>query len=157
MTGWHVAQLNVARLHHSLDDERTAGFVDALDPINELAETSPGFVWRLVDDDGQSSSYVDVPGERGTDPFFLVNLSVWETPEQLRAFVYGTAHRDFLRRRAEWFESFDGVYAVCWWIPAGHEPTAAEALDRLERLERDGPSPDAFPFRPPFPAPPGPC
>jgi hypothetical protein len=156
MTSWQLAQLNVARLRHPLDDVRTAGFVEALDPINELAETSPGFVWRLVDDEGQSSSYVELPGERGTDPLFLVNLSVWETPDQLRDFVYGTVHRDYLRQRADWFEPFAGIYAVCWWVPAGHEPTATEALDRLDRLERDGPTAEVFPFRPPFPPPPDP-
>lgn len=154
MAGWQFAQLNVARLRHPLDDARTAGFVDALDPINALAESSPGFVWRLVDDDGQSSSFVELPGDRGTDPLFVVNLSVWETPEQLREFVFGTQHRDFLRRRAEWFESFDGVYTVCWWVSAGHQPTAAEALDRLDKLDAEGSSREAFPFRPPFPSPP---
>ena len=31
-----------------------------------------------------------------------------------------------------------------WWVPIGILPTLAEALDRLARLRRDGPSPDAF-------------
>ncbi len=33
---------------------------------------------------------------------------------------------------------------MCWWVPAGHEPSVDEALDRLARLRRDGVSDDAF-------------
>jgi hypothetical protein len=39
---------------------------------------------------------------------------------------------------------------VLWWVPAGHIPTADEALDRLDRLRREGPTPAAFTFRTPF-------
>ena len=38
----------------------------------------------------------------------LINLSVWESIEALRAFVYGPVaealHKAVMRRRAEWFE-----------------------------------------------------
>ena len=44
-------------------------------------------------------------------------------------------------------------FIVLWWIEAGHVPTVNEAKDRLERLQRDGPSPFAFTFLSPFPAP----
>jgi hypothetical protein len=45
------------------------------------------------------------------------------------------------------------VYVVLWWLPAGTIPTLADAVQRLEWLRRDGPSPDAFMFRSPFPPP----
>ena len=34
----------------------------------------------------------------------IVNLTVWETVEALRAFAYRTTHVEYLRRRREWFE-----------------------------------------------------
>ena len=146
---WHLAQLNIGRLHRPLDHPDTREFTEALDAINALADASPGFVWRLKDEvTGLSSSYVRV----GDDPLHVVNLSVWETPEQLRDFVYRTAHTPFLRRRREWFEKVD-VFLVCWWVPAGAVPTVDEAMDRLERLRRDGPSADAFTLRDVRPAP----
>lgn len=157
---YQFAQLNIARLRHPLDAEGSAEFVAALDPINELAEAAEGFVWRLTDESGQSSSYVSVD----EDPLFLVNLSVWETPEQLHDFVYSPEHRSYLRRRREWFEAMDRPVTVCWWVAAGHEPTAEEALDRLAQLEAlkedgsgsgSGATPTVFPFRTPFPPPPG--
>ena len=86
MAHMHVAQLNIGRLHHSLDAEETAEFTAALGPINALAEATPGFVWRLVDDDGLSSSYVRLPGEY--DPLAIVNMSVWAELDALKHFMY---------------------------------------------------------------------
>ena len=80
----------------------------------------------------------------------LLNLSVWESLDTLRAFTYTTAHLEVLRRRREWFERLAVAHLVLWWVPAGHLPTIGEALDRLERLRRDGPTPAAFTFRVPF-------
>ena len=39
----HLAQLNVARLRAPIDSPLLADFVAALDPVNELADASPGF------------------------------------------------------------------------------------------------------------------
>jgi hypothetical protein len=148
-TGWHFAELNIGRLHEPLDHPATKEFVDALDAINALAEASPGFVWRLKDEaTGRSSSYVVTDD----DPHNIVNLSVWETPEELHEFVYRTAHTPFLRRRREWFERVE-LFLVCWWVPAGHTPTVAEAMAKLDRLGRDGPSDEAFTLRDLRPAP----
>jgi hypothetical protein len=147
--GWHLAELNVAQLRQPLDHPDTAEFVGALDGINDLAESSPGFVWRLVDDSGLSSSYV----RAADDPLFIINLSVWESPELLHDFVFQTAHTPFLRRRREWFERMGEAFLVCWWVPVGHRPTVDEALDRLGRLRRDGVTDDAFTLRDRRPAP----
>jgi Domain of unknown function (DUF3291) len=143
MSSWHLAQFNIARLHQPLDHPDTAEFVAALPSINALAESSPGFVWRLTDEHGQSSSYV----RAYDDDLMIINLSVWESPEALSDFVFRTAHTGFLRRRREWFEKLGEAYLVCWWVPAGTAPTVAEAVGRLERLRRDGVSGDAFGLR----------
>ena len=77
-------------------------------------------------------------------------MSVWESIETLRAFTYTSAHTDALRRRREWFDRLETAHLVLWWVPARHVPTIAEALERLEHLRRDGPTPAAFTFRVPF-------
>ncbi len=141
----HLAQLNVGRLLAPLESETLAGFVAALEPINALADGHPGFVWRLQTDAGDATSI------RPTDDnLFLVNMSVWSSLEALRAFVYTTAHVQILRQRRAWFEQLATSHMVLWWVPAGHIPTVEEALARLERLRRDGPTPAAFTFRSPF-------
>jgi hypothetical protein len=55
-----------------------------------------------------------------------------------------------MRRRREWFERFERVYVAMWWVPAGHRPSIAEAVERLAHLEAHGPSAFAFGFAAPF-------
>jgi hypothetical protein len=142
---WHIAQLNVARAAAPLDSPRMAEFMAALAGVNALAETSPGFVWRLVDATG-----VSVP----TDPGVLVNMSVWQSVEDLFAFVYRSAHTPFMVRRREWFQPAGGPYQVLWWVPAGAAPpTVDEAMARLAHLRSHGPSAHAFTFKQRYPAP----
>lgn len=147
MDGFHVTQLNIGRLHHALDSEETAEFNVALGPINALAEATPGFVWRLVDDDGQSSSHVRLPGE--DDPLMIVNMSVWADLAALEHFMYRSGHAMYLKRRREWFERSDEATSVCWWIPAGELPELADAHRRLLHLREHGPTPTGWPVKSP--------
>ena len=62
---------------------------------------------------------------RLVDDATIVNLSVWESIEALRAFVYtDPEHLAVLRRRREWFGSME-AYLALWWIPAGNDPDGA--------------------------------
>ena len=149
--GWHLAQLNIGLFNHPLEHPEMAEFVDNLDRINTLAEGAPGFVWRLTSDEGESSSYVDVPG--ATDPLVAPNLSVWTGVEALREFMFKTDHVNYLRRRADWFQKQDGPLAVLWWIPAGTIPRLEDSVRRLDVLKEKGPSEVGWTFREPFPTP----
>ncbi|CAN5292698.1 DUF3291 domain-containing protein [soil metagenome] len=142
-----LAQLNLARLRTPINGPEMADFVAALENINAMAERSPGFVWRLI---GDGSDATDVRAE-GLDDV-LVNMSVWTDIEPLRHFVYKTAHAAVMARRAKWFPSYGGVYTVLWWVEDGHRPTVAEAMGKLDDLDRDGPTADAFTFDRPFSA-----
>ena len=148
---FHLAQLNVARLNQPLDHADSAEFVDAFEPINALAESSPGFFWRPTDDAGQSSSYVPLPSEN--DSLLIVNYSIWESLDALRDFVFKSGHVDYLRRRREWFEKPTEPTTVLWWTPAGTIPSLAEASDRLRRLRANGPTAAAWTLQTTFPAP----
>jgi hypothetical protein len=148
MKTWHIAQLNVARAVAPLDSPQLADFVAALDHINALAEASPGFVWRLKSDEGNATDI-----KVSDDPNLIVNMSVWESVEQLFEYVYRTPHTKVMARRREWFEHPAEAHQVMWWIPAGHVPTAEEAMERLRHLRENGPTPHAFTFRKRYPAP----
>ena len=145
MPSFHVAQLNIGRIVAPLDSEQLAGFVEALEPVNAVADRAPGFVWRLQTDEGDATAIRPYG-----DDMILVNMSVWESVEALVAFVFSGSHRELLRSRRQWFERHVEPYAVLWWVPAGHRPDVAEAKQRLERLLRDGPTPEAFTFRTTF-------
>lgn len=152
LDGYELAELNIARMLEPLDSPLLKDFVDGLDHINALADAAPGFLWRLQGDEGGDATSVRI----FEDDWILVNMSVWQSQETLRAFVYDDEHRAFLRRRREWFERLDEAITVLWWVPAGHRPSVAEAQDRLEHLRKHGTTPYAFGFAPgdAVPAPP---
>ncbi|GIE84204.1 DUF3291 domain-containing protein [Actinoplanes regularis] len=142
MSDFHLAQMNTARLLAPLEDPSMAEFVAGLTLMNELADRSPGFVWRLAGENGDGT--IAAP----TDPSRIYTLSVWESPEHLRAYAYQSEHLDYLRRRREWFHPNGHQAAlVMWWTPVGRLPTLRQAVSRLGRLQADGPTPEAFTFR----------
>ena len=145
---WHLAQINIARLVAARGDPRVADFFDSLDRINALAEASPGFVWRLKDDDGDATAI-----STGPDPLTIPNMSVWTDADALFDFVYRTAHTPVMARRREWMERPTGAYQALWWIPVGTIPTVSDGLSRLWMLDRFGPCPQAFTFKCRFPRP----
>ena len=149
-----VAQVNIGRLVAPLDSPQLADFVAMLDPVNAVADTAPGFVWRLQTEDGNSTALRAFEDDaEGADGGILLNMSVWETVEDLAAFAYGDAHRVVLRRRREWFEQLKDAYMAVWWIPRGHIPTIHEAEERVQHLRAHGPTPYAFTIRVHFPSP----
>ena len=93
--------------------------------VARLAESSPGFVWRLTED---------------VNPFdtgILFNPSLWESPYALKQFICRTSHKQLLAAREVWFRRFDGHNVARWWIPA---------RARLEHLREYGDSPHPFRF-----------
>jgi hypothetical protein len=139
---FHIAQFNIARFHHPMDAPEMAGFVEKLDPINQLAENTPGFVWRLVGADSNDATTIAFY----EDPLLLVNMSVWTDLESLKAYVYQSDHVEVFKRRAEWADPLESSHLVLWWVPAGHIPTVAEADERLKQLVANGATAEAFTF-----------
>jgi hypothetical protein len=146
--GWQLAQVNVARARFPLDSAEMADFIALLDPINALADRTEGFVWRLQTEAGDATALRPFADDR-----ILINMSVWESFDALRSFVYLSRHLEVMRRRREWFERTLQAYFALWWIPAGQPPTIADAKARLEVLREHGPSPAAFTFHDRYPAP----
>jgi len=93
MSAYELAQLNIALMKEPLESSRMADFVANLDRINALAESSPGFVWRLQTEEGDATALRPL----GEDT--LVNVSVWRDVGSLNKYVYGSAHVEIMRRR----------------------------------------------------------
>jgi len=143
----NLAQLNIARLRFPLDGPELKDFVDGLPEINALGDASPGFVWRLTDGGGADATALR-PYEGEDD--ILINMSVWESLDSFRDFIYHSKHLEYMRRRREWFDhSGLEAYLVLWWVPEGHIPTVAEGKERLEYLIKHGPTREAFTLRDP--------
>ena len=147
MSKYQLAQLNVASLKAPLESPELKDFVDNLDRINALAESSPGFVWRLKGDGNDATSLRPL-GEN-----VIVNMSTWRDVKSLSDFAYKSAHVEIMRRKREWFTLMGNAYLALWWVPEGHEPTVAEAVAKLEHLRQHGPSAEAFTFGEAYSAP----
>jgi hypothetical protein len=148
MSAYQLAQLNIGIIRAPMDSPTMADFANNLDRVNAIADSAPGFVWRLQTDEGNATSIRPFENEN-----LLLNMSVWRDVDSLRKFVYTTMHADFMRRRREWFERMGEAFLVLWWVPRGHQPSIDEAMARLETLRRDGSTAQAFTFRRAFPPP----
>ena len=150
---FELAQVNISRLLAPLDSPSLADFVAALDEVNASGDRAPGFVWRLQTEDGNATAIRAFGWDVGDSHGVIVNLTVWTSVEALADFVFSGGHVAVMRRRRRWFAQVAEATTALWWVPAGHRPSTDEAEDAVRRLRADGPTPRAFTFRQPFPAP----
>jgi hypothetical protein len=137
-----VAQVNIALPREPLDSPALAEFVANLEPVNALADSAPGFIWRLQDESGDATSIKAFDDDR-----LIINMSVWESVEALWSFVYDGGHLEVMRRRREWMTKLAEMHMALWWVPVGHVPTVEEARERLDHLRAHGPNEHAFTFK----------
>jgi hypothetical protein len=147
MQKFQLAQINIANAKAAMDSAIMKGFVDRLDEINQLADHSPGFVWRLKVEVGEATI------NAFEDPSVIVNMSVWADLESLKHYVYKSVHVQLLKEKNSWFDKMAEAHQVLWWVPYGHIPTVAEGKDRLRFIQQQGATEFAFNFARNFPAP----
>jgi heme-degrading monooxygenase HmoA len=136
-----LAEVNVALARAPLDRPEMGSFLKAFDAVNGLADSSPGFVWRLQPQHGP------VTLGRLEDDEVIVTLSVWEDFAALQRYVYRTGHGLFMRQRGRWFVPLNGFTTALWWVADGERPSVDEGLGRLIHLRLHGPTPQAFSLR----------
>lgn len=147
MSKLELAQVNIARMLEPLESERLKDFVENLEPVNAIADSAPGFIWRLKTEDGDATSIKAFEWDEEGSAGVLVNMSKWESLEALRDFTFKTGHVEIMRRRFEWFHRVAVATTALWWVPAGHIPTTAEAEAKIRELREFGPTPRAFNLR----------
>ncbi len=132
--------MNIARLIEPLDSDRLADFVAALDPVNAEADLAPGFVWRLQTEEGNATSLVafewDVSGTAGV----ITNMSVWESFDHLKNFVYSPNHLAVMKQRRNWFHQVAEATTALWWVRVGEVPTLQDAEVKIRSLREQGPT-----------------
>jgi len=139
----HLAEFNTGVLRYDWDDPRVADFAEALDQVNAVAARSPGFVWRMPDED-MDTAQRDPDGVLGGNLRTASTLSVWRDVASLEKFVWQTLHRRFYDRREEWFAPGQGIRMVLWHVPEGHRPNIEEAVERFQHLQTHGDTDFAF-------------
>lgn len=149
MAEYQLAEINIARMKGvTINDPIMKEFVDNLDKVNEIAEKSDGFVWRLKDEDNNATNFNPYNDEQ-----IIVNYSIWESIETLEHYMYKTFHSEFLKRRKEWFHTFGQVATAMWWVKKGEIPDVTEAMEKLDYLQKNGASEIVFNFKQKYPKP----
>mmetsp|Transcript_81359 Transcript_81359/g.143589 ORF Transcript_81359/g.143589 Transcript_81359/m.143589 type:complete len:228 (+) Transcript_81359:81-764(+) len=162
---YYLAVFNRGLLKAPMSTDVNKEFIASLGPVMAIAESQKGFVWRFRSgtDGPKDESYKEVDSQ--FPGLALLNLSLWESVDHLRHFLYKSGHAPYLRRKKEWFYEDNGElppvapasapHHVLWWHPAGAEPPDFHmAMLKCSQLLEHGPSPEAFTVRNPF-SPPG--
>ena len=139
---YQLAQVNISPLKEPIDSLLLTDFVAQLDETNALAEAAEGFVWRLQGEERNATAYQVFNNE-----MIIINMSVWESVESLRNYVYKSAHANVMKQRNKWFDKLDRPQVALWWIPAGHTLTPHEAKEKLAYLTKHGETKEVFTFK----------
>ncbi len=133
----YLIHANVAIGKAPLDSNIMSGFVQNIEKINTVGSESHGFIsLPTLDDAGEI--YV---GDS------LVNVSIWESIEDLKKFTYTGMHAEILKKRRSWFKEQSIPNYVLFWFDAAVKPKEADVKERIEYLAKFGPTPYAFNFR----------
>lgn len=136
MTGYHLAQVNIARVLTPLDSPAPDDILAGLAPVSDLGDGQPGFVWRLQPEQGAAAVHT-FRLDAEADLTVIVNLTVWESADALADFVFRHGQGAFLRRRREWFHPTDRATNALWWVPTGHRPGRTGQAPAHARPDRD--------------------
>jgi hypothetical protein len=143
---FHLAQVNVAQMHWELTHPGMKEFVDLIAPINNLGDRSKGFVWRYTENNiADFDHFHDYYDSFELNKFFF-NMSVWESVEDLRKFVFESDHLQLFRKKRLWLRESAKPSLAMWWIAAGRVPTVLESREKLDLIGRIGPSAECFEF-----------
>jgi hypothetical protein len=91
---YQLAQVNISPLKEPIDSSLLAGFVAQLYETNAFAEAAEGFTWRLQGEERNATAYQVFNNE-----MIIINMSVWESVESLRNYVYKSANAVVMKQR----------------------------------------------------------
>jgi hypothetical protein len=125
-----LAHMNYSRLKAPMDDPIMSEFRLAMDPVNAMAKSTPGFVWSLDIDCNESrtgETQREAVAILRNHPLLMPQLSPWANVESIQHFAFKSGHAMYLKRKREWFTApSDPPFAVCWWIST---PVHSKQLD----------------------------
>lgn len=153
-----LAFMTIGILYEPFGQPGSQGFVDRVPGVFAASDTADGFVARSIRDMvtyQRSWGEVEIPEcfAQIDDPLRLPStLSLWEDLESVAAYAYNGAHGEALSKRKEWFQPHDAPLYVAWWVERADKLDPKDAADRMDHLQKNGPTPFAFDFKRPFDA-----
>ena len=139
---YQLAQANYGQWKQDVIREIVQEFYDRAAPIMQSAVESGGFVWS-----NEGGFYQDQRTVAAFDNHLIIfNMTVWETFEDLKRFVFNQIHTAVMSDRDKWFDKMPKQVSVMWWVKNGERPTIAQALQKIDLINQIGPSSQAFNF-----------
>jgi hypothetical protein len=150
-----VALFTSSLLVEQLDSERSRPFVTAIHDTYEAAAASPGYL-----DVRRTAPETDVDGVPVRVPYDVVppwyddeardrvvqTLSLWASVEDVRNYVYRSAHLGIYRQRSDFMTPPSHAQYVLWHTDSTTVPSLEEGVRRLVLLQEGGTSDEAFTF-----------
>lgn len=155
MSGHWLALYTFAQFKTRADEPVNDPFFSSEPGIWAAMERSDGFIARAgYEDEAGTELWGDQVfpkywSDTG-DGWAPSTISLWQDLESALAAVYRGAHGKILRLGPLFHDAIDYPPYVLWWVPVGHKPDWAEAVEHLERLGDDGPTAAAFTFKTAF-------
>ena len=139
---YQLAQANYGQWKQDVTRELVQEFYDRAGVIMQSAAESGGFLWSNA-----GGFYQDARTVAAFDNNLIIfNMTVWETFEDLKRFVFNQIHTAVMNDRDKWFDKMPTLVSVMWWVKVGERPTIEQALQKIELINQIGPSPQAFNF-----------
>ncbi|TQR21030.1 DUF3291 domain-containing protein [Psychrobacillus vulpis] len=138
-----VSIYTVGRLNHPHDHPASREFFEVGYEVFRQASKSGHLIEAF------SSNGVPFPGDaiKG-EGLPILTLTVWKSLQSLYSFTYSGQHRQALRDRSKWMESYQEKHLsyVVWWTDKVKDVSWEEAFKRYSYYIQNGPTPFAFDF-----------
>lgn len=153
MHDWTLLHLNVVRPigPFSISNPNAAYFLREMPKVFEAARADAGVKFHdhgVRWPDGHYSGFDEVADLQTTqteDNPYILTMAGWRSFDDLHRFAYREPlHREGMETLRDWVYRSEGPTMVMWWLPAGAKATLDDAWQRLEKLRRDGATPEAF-------------
>jgi hypothetical protein len=144
MAQYQLAQANYGQWKQDITRELVQAFYDRVGPIIQSAVESGGWVWSNAGgfyQDPRSVAAFDHNSQ------IIFNMTVWETFEDLKRFVFNQVHGAMMQDRDQWIDRLPTQVSMMWWVKADERPTIAQAREKIALINSIGPSALAFDFK----------
>ena len=117
----YLAQMNLSEILYPTTDPRFIKFNAGARLINQKIQSAKGYICgeQIYD-----------------DKVTFITRSVWQSPEDLAAFIYAGTHARFIDLAPMWFKPSDAATAAFWFTEDATLPSLDEAYAKLERLHQ---------------------
>lgn len=121
----YLCQVNTSEILYPVADPRFLRFSAGARIINRKVQSAPGYICGDQRYDGNN---------------LFITRSVWESPQDLAAFIYSGIHQKFMKQAATWFKASTQPSLALWYSPDATLPDPDFCLAQLRKLVQHGES-----------------